>query len=154
MADNIAITPGTGASVSTEEVTTLNGATVSAQHLQRIIASLRTADGTAVDGVGLAHRLDPVNDGLTTYPYGHSYTYISTATTTTVKSGAGVLQSIIVNGGTTGTIIGYDNTAGSGPIIFSFDTTNALAPFMFNIAFTTGLTIVTSAATKITVTYR
>lgn len=49
MADNIAITAGSGTTVSTEEVTTLNGAGVSAQHLQRVVPAFRTADGTAVD---------------------------------------------------------------------------------------------------------
>lgn len=49
MADNVAITAGSGTTVSTEEVTTLNGGAVSAQHVQRIVPSMRTADGTAVD---------------------------------------------------------------------------------------------------------
>jgi len=49
MADNIAVTPGAGATVSTEEVTSLNGGAVAAQHLQRVILAVRTADGTAVD---------------------------------------------------------------------------------------------------------
>lgn len=49
MADNIAITAGSGTTVSTEEVTTLNGGAVSAQHVGRVIQSARTADGTAVD---------------------------------------------------------------------------------------------------------
>jgi hypothetical protein len=80
--------------------------------------------------------------------------YISTATTTLVKTGAGFLHRIIVNGGTTGTIIAYDNTAGSGAIIFSFDTTNAIGSYEFNCSFATGLTIVTSAATKLTAVYR
>src|SRR5947207_3216348 len=48
MADNLTL-PATGAIVSTEEVTTLNGAGVAAQHVQRFILALRTADGTAVD---------------------------------------------------------------------------------------------------------
>lgn len=80
--------------------------------------------------------------------------YISTATTTTVKSGSGFFHRLIVNGGTTGTIIIYDNTAASGTIIASFDTTNAIQSIEFNVTFTTGLTIVTSAATKLTVAYR
>jgi len=83
-----------------------------------------------------------------------SYNYIATATTTVIKTGAGVLHSITVNGGTAGTIIVYDNTAGSGTIIASFDSTNALATYLFDIAFATGLTIVTGAATKLTVSYR
>lgn len=49
MADNVAITAGSGTTISTEEITTLNGGAVSAQHLQRIAAAIRTADGTAVD---------------------------------------------------------------------------------------------------------
>jgi hypothetical protein len=81
-------------------------------------------------------------------------TYISTATTTTAKTGAGILHSIVVQGGTTGTIIIYDNTAASGTILASFDTTNALATYSFNCLFTTGLTIITSAATKLTVNWR
>lgn len=101
-----------------------------------------------------AYKLDPVNDAVTSYPFGHTSTYISTATTTTVKSGSGVLHTVIVNGGTAGTVTIYDNTAGSGTIIAAFDSTNALNTYMFNVAFTTGLTIVTAAATKLTVSSR
>ena len=49
MADTVDITPGSGTKISTEEVTTLNGGAVTAQHVQRVAAALRTADGTAVD---------------------------------------------------------------------------------------------------------
>lgn len=49
MADNIAITAGSGTTVSTEEITTLNGGAVSAQHIQRVLPATRTADGTAID---------------------------------------------------------------------------------------------------------
>lgn len=49
MADNVAITAGAGTTVSTEEVTTLNGGAVSAQHMQRMVIALRTADSTGVD---------------------------------------------------------------------------------------------------------
>jgi hypothetical protein len=83
-----------------------------------------------------------------------SYATISTATTTTIKSGAGFLHSIVVTGGTAGTVIVYDNTAGSGTKIADFDSTNAIAAYSFNVSFTTGLTIVTGAATKITINYR
>lgn len=51
MADNVAITAGTGTTVSTEEITTLNGGGVSAQHVQRVVPAFRTADGVAVDMV-------------------------------------------------------------------------------------------------------
>jgi hypothetical protein len=49
MPDNVPITAGSGTTISTEEVTTLNGGAVSAQHIQRVIPSVRTADGTALD---------------------------------------------------------------------------------------------------------
>lgn len=49
MADNIAITAGSGTTVSTEEVSTLNGAAATPQHVQRMLAAIRTADGTAID---------------------------------------------------------------------------------------------------------
>lgn len=49
MADNIAVTAGSGTTVSTEEVTTLNGGAVSAQHVQRVGAALITANGTVLD---------------------------------------------------------------------------------------------------------
>jgi hypothetical protein len=52
MADNVTITQGSGTTVSTEEITSLNGGAVSAQHAQRVIVSTRTADGTAVDITG------------------------------------------------------------------------------------------------------
>lgn len=153
MADNV--TRGTGSEVvSTEEVTTLNGATVSAQHVQRTLNSYRTADGTVVDGVGIAHRLDATNDAVTNYPYGHSATYISTATTTTIKTGAGVLQSIVITETAAGTVTIYDNTAGSGTTIGVLKASIAEGSYLFNVAFTTGLTIVTAGASKITVTYR
>lgn len=59
-----------------------------------------------------------------------------------------------MQGGTAGTIIGYDNTVGSGSIIFSFDSTNALNTYTFDEEFVNGLTVVTSAATKLTVNVR
>lgn len=83
-----------------------------------------------------------------------SNTYISTAVTTTVKTGAGLLHTLVVNGGTAGTVIVYDNTAASGTILASFDSTNALNTYTFDCAFSTGLTIITSAATKVSVNWR
>lgn len=84
-------------------------------------------------------------------PFRGTPTYISTGTTTLVQTGAGTLHSITVEGGTTGTIIAYDGLTAGGTVIASFDTTNALATYMLDIGFTVGLTIVTSAATKLTV---
>lgn len=81
-------------------------------------------------------------------------TYISTATTTVIKTGTGLLHTLTVQGGTAGTIIVYDNTAASGTVLASFDSTNALETYTFDCTFNTGLTVVTSAATKLTVNSR
>lgn len=78
-------------------------------------------------------------------------TFINTATTTVVVTGQGTLVNIIINGGTTGTITIYDNTAASGTKIADFDTTNSIASIPFGSKFAKGLTVVTSAATKLTV---
>lgn len=82
---------------------------------------------------------------------GYSATAISTATTTSVKSGKGILRSITVTGGTAGTITVYDNTAASGTVLADFASTNTANTYTFNANFTTGLTVVTGAATKLTV---
>jgi hypothetical protein len=49
MADNVPVTAGTGTTISTEEITTLNGVGVAAQHVQRIANAVVTSDGIAVD---------------------------------------------------------------------------------------------------------
>ncbi len=105
---------------------------------------------TIPDGSGSALSTDSSGNAKTA---GYSYTAISTATTTTVKSGKGVLKAIIVTGGTAGTIDIYDNTAGSGTVICSIGSTNTIADYQINASFSTGLTVVTAAATKLTVIY-
>jgi hypothetical protein len=85
------------------------------------------------------------------------YAHISTATTTTVKSGPGYLESITVNtvGVTAPTITVYDNTAASGQVIAIFSGLTT-GPFTYGVGFNTGLTIVTAGATAadITVSYQ
>jgi hypothetical protein len=84
----------------------------------------------------------------------YSYLYVVTAATTQVKTGAGTLHTITVQGGTAGTIIAYDNTTASGTIIASFDSTAYPQTYLFDLSFATGLCIITAANTKYTVTYR
>jgi len=96
---------------------------------------------------------DPANDVLKVESQ-YTYLYISTGTTTPVKAGPGFLRRIIIGGGTAGTIILYNHATGVGPIILSFDSTNALAQYDFDCMFSAGLTIITSAATKLTVIFR
>lgn len=79
-------------------------------------------------------------------------TVIPQSATTTIKTGAGQLGTVIV-GTATGNITIYDNTAASGTKIYD---TAALVvgPIVFNCSFTTGLTIVLSGAGVATVLFR
>ena len=79
--------------------------------------------------------------------------YISTATTTLVKTGGGYLNRITIEGGTLGTVIVYDNTVASGAILASFDVTTPVGSYPIEAAFTVGCTVVTGAATKLTVSF-
>ena len=91
--------------------------------------------------------------GLVASPIG-LFNNIKTATTTVVKTGAGVLHKIVVNTTAAGTIVVYDNTAGSGSTIGTLKASVAENTYIYDTPFTTGLTIVTGAASDITVTYR
>lgn len=81
-------------------------------------------------------------------------TYISTATTTTVKSGTGRLHTITLGETAAGAITIYDNTAASGTIIAVLKASVVEQTFEFNVKFTTGLTIVTAAASKLSVSFQ
>lgn len=83
----------------------------------------------------------------------YNQTHISTATTTTVKSGSGYLESITVNTTAAGAITVYDNTAGSGTVIAILKASIAEGTYTYKCEFLTGLTIVTAGASDITVTY-
>lgn len=96
--------------------------------------------------------------GLKTDTPSFSFANITTAATTTVKSGAGVLRRIIVNslGTVASTATIYDNTAASGTKIATINTLSVLGSLVFDVSFSTGLTIVTTGtvAPDITVVYQ
>lgn len=102
---------------------------------------------------------DQTNDVLKTEQQ-FSFSNIVSATTTVVKSGAGLLHSINVNKAVAAaTITIYDNTAASGTKIGTITFGAALLtdpPLLglYDVTFATGLTIVTSGATDITVSWR
>jgi hypothetical protein len=87
-----------------------------------------------------------------------TYQNITTNTTTTVKSGAGLLHSITINtkGASSNVLTIFDNTAASGTKIGTVDTNTSLVTFMYDVKFTTGLTILTATGTAadVTVSYR
>ena len=80
------------------------------------------------------------------------YKYIAGAVTTVCKLGGGILHSI-VNNDNVGSVIVYDNTSGAVPIMASIDLTKILGTITFNCPFSTGLTLVSTGAVKITVVY-
>lgn len=87
----------------------------------------------------------------------YSFSNITTNTTTTIKSGAGALHTLIINTrGTASTATIYDNTAGSGTKIGTVDTSLSTTAFVYDATFGTGLTVVTAGtgAADITATYR
>lgn len=115
--------------------------------------SLRTSLATGIAGEDLTNDVMKVEAR-------YSYTPITTATTTVVKSSAGFLHKIIfnkriVNGVTTI----YDNTSAAGTKIGTITEGAAILsdppnPVEYNCSFATGLTIVTSTAEDITVIWR
>lgn len=96
---------------------------------------------------------------VSTNPVGWSFTNIAGAATTTVKSGAAVLHSIIINKAVaTGVVTVYDNTAASGTKLATITQPAAILQsqneMIYDAIVSTGITVVTSAADDITVTYR
>ena len=114
---------------------------------QDSLGNLKETLGTTIAG-------EDIPNDVTKVEMRNNATYISTATTTVCKTGAGLLHSIVFQGGTAGTVIGYDNTAASGTILFSFDALSAIGNPIFDVSFSIGLTVVTAAATKLTVSAR
>ena len=88
----------------------------------------------------------------------NSFSNINTNTTTTVKSGAGVLKRIVVNkvGALSNTCTIYDNTTATGTIIGTIDLVHTQMVFEYDVVFNTGLTIVTATGTAadLTIVYQ
>lgn len=106
-----------------------------------------TTDGTQAAGEDLGNDVLKVEGQF-------SFNSISTATTTTVKSGAGHLRRMVIAGGTLGDVTIYDNTAASGTVIQAAATPASGAVILEDLDFATGLTVVTAAATVINTSYR
>ena len=71
------------------------------------------------------------------------HVHISTITTKTLKTGSGTLKSICINIKSTGSSVCkvYDNTSATGTPIITLDTDLNYGEKIYNIEFTTGLTI-------------
>jgi len=87
------------------------------------------------------------------------YKNIAGAATTVIRTGAGILERIVINKSVASSVITvYDNTAASGNKIATI--TEPATPaadnntLEYGCAFTTGLTVVTDSADDITVVWR
>jgi hypothetical protein len=84
----------------------------------------------------------------------NSYQYISTATTTQVVTGSGVLKRIVLTETAAGTITIYDETgSGTTKVIAVLKASIGENTYNFDVTFGTGLKIVTAGASKLTVVY-
>lgn len=98
--------------------------------------------------------------GLAMEEAGESFANITTATTTVVKSGPGVLHKVCENTiAASASISMFNNTAGSGAsigVITNPLTLLQMGPLcaVYDVYFSTGLTIVTTGVQNITVTFR
>ena len=84
-----------------------------------------------------------------------SYAHLNSTGTTTIKSGAGILRRVVINtnGSASNTFAVYDNTSGSGTVIAAIDTVNGVSGhFEYNVAFSTGLTVVNATGTSADIT--
>lgn len=99
----------------------------------------------------------PANS-VPTVPAGYTYGHISTAATTTLKSGAGVLHTVCVNtlGTVASTITVDDATSATTPTIAIINSLALLGCQTYDVAFTIGLTLVTTGtvAPDVTVSFR
>lgn len=77
---------------------------------------------------------------------------ISSATTTLVAAGRGVLKALVVEVPLTGIVTIYDNTSAAGTILHILPVGWPAGVYPFGDDFTTGITIVTAAADRLTVT--
>lgn len=88
---------------------------------------------------------------LLTQRPGGDYTYITTATTTQVKTGEGILKRIVINAALTGTIKIINGTAGTTANIATITNPTVGTQFEYTLDFADGLRIVTSDTCDITV---
>lgn len=117
--------------------------------------SVATDPAEVVDirpGCGACTPLGPATpaSSLPVVGAGFTFTNINTATTTTPKSGAGVLHAVCVNTiNATSTLQMYDNTAASGTKIGLLTQATGQQPgcLVFDVAFNTGLTLVSTTGT-------
>jgi hypothetical protein len=81
----------------------------------------------------------------------YNFTNISTNTTTVVKRGPGTLHTLVLNTTAAGAITIYDNIAASGTKIATLPSSAVVGTYFYDVEFSIGCTIVTAAASDLTV---
>lgn len=76
---------------------------------------------------------------------------ITSAATTVVHSGKCILERVVVNTTAAGAITVYNNTAGSGTKVATLPSSAAVGGYEYGCLCSTGVTVVTGAASDITV---
>lgn len=96
----------------------------------------------------------PIIPGLNVAQAPLSYKNLAGAATYVIKSGAGTLRNLVVNTTAATAITIYDNTAASGTKIATIAASPVIGSnFYYDVAFTTGLTIVLAGASDVTISY-
>lgn len=117
-------------------------------------------DGTNYQRVGVGAEKGLYVSNQASAAGGYSFSNITSATTTVIKSGSGVLHALVVNTPVaSGTITMYDNTSATGTKIGTI--TNPLTLLQmgplnatYDVQFSTGLTIVTTGTQDITLSWK
>lgn len=143
----------------------------------RTVINATDSIGTGIAAAGILGQVDEVSPttitenqfgnvrmspgrALYTEEMGRLFLNLASQATTTIKTGAGFFHALIINTpAATGVITIYDNTAGSGTKIATITQPAALLDgaetIIYNVAFATGLTVVTATATQdLTFVYR
>lgn len=111
--------------------------------------------GGSTSNVSLTARVS-VTQRLGKFETQPKYAHITTAGTYLLKNTAGTLHKIVMNNAGGTLITGYDNVTATAPVILVINTPSQANPvtLSYDLAFSTGLTIVTTGTWDLTVIYQ
>ncbi len=115
--------------------------------------TIATTETSATLSFTAATMTGGLNGSLIAAP-SNKFLNIATGTTTLVKTGPGVLHSLTINKSVASTITIYDALTAVNPVIATIAASVVEGTLVYDIAFSTGLTIVTAGASDLTVSYR
>lgn len=156
----VQIVDGNGNAVASTSGAVAQGSTTSGQSGNLDQGAVTTAAPSYSTGQTSPLSLDTTGNLRTTVPVGAgsgwTYKTYTAGTGAQVKGSAGTFHSIIVNTSVAGaTITIYDSLTASGTKIatITLPSTAVVGPILYDVAFTTGLFVVPSTTTDLTVAY-